>query len=69
MRTCGCASDTLSSLLIIPPAGGGGMKPDFDPRGEAGLAERLVQVNLAQINLAQVSRSFIKLPYSQRGAP
>jgi hypothetical protein len=59
MKTCGCPSDTLSSLLIIRPADGAGMQPDFDAQGEGGLAERLDQVN----------RSVIKLVCSRRSAP
>ena len=59
MKTCGCASDTLSSLLIIRPADSAGMKPDLDAQGEADLAERLAQVN----------RPSLKLPCLQRGAP
>jgi hypothetical protein len=45
MKNCGCASDTLSSLLMMRPADRAWTSAGVDARGGAGLAEQTLEVN------------------------
>jgi hypothetical protein len=52
MKTCGCPSDTLSSLLMTLPADRVGMNIGVGAQGEADLAELLTQVNSLRVTLS-----------------
>ena len=59
MKTCGCPSDTLGSLLVTPLADRAWMSLGMSAQSEADLAEPSLHVN----------RSPVKLSCSRRGPP
>jgi hypothetical protein len=52
MKTCGCPSGTMSSLLMTLPADRVGMNIGVGAQGEADLAEPLTQVNRSRVTLS-----------------
>jgi hypothetical protein len=52
MKTCGCPSGTMSSLLMTLPADRVGMNIGVGAQGEADLAEPWTRVNRSRVTLS-----------------
>jgi hypothetical protein len=52
MKTCGCPSDTLGSLLLTPLADRAWVNLGMGARSGAGLAEPSLRVNRPQVKLS-----------------
>ncbi|HEY6519308.1 MAG TPA: hypothetical protein VIZ19_08045 [Roseiarcus sp.] len=52
MKTCGCPSDTLGSLLLTPAADRARVSLGTGARSGAGLAEPSLQVNRLPVKLS-----------------
>jgi hypothetical protein len=56
MKTCGCPSDTLGSLLLTPLADRAWMSLGMGARSEADFAETALHVNCSPVKLSCSTR-------------